>query len=666
MGANERGNWDNKLEYLLSSIGYAVGLGNVWRFPYLCYKNGGGAFLLPYLIVLALCGLPIFLLESSLGQFSSQGPVRAFNGMPMFKGLGFAMLAVSSFVAPYYNIILSWAIFYLYQGFRALFTGNVLPWKYCDTTTNSTCYNRETASACLAQAKDTIIMGGSKQLPANFTEVCPNFENRQTSVEIYYDAMLGVTRPPFRADLPMFDKDKDEYVWRPSYKIAHNITGAPTQSDIDAIPEVNLDSLDGIQWHLVLTLGLSWLFIALSILKGVKSSGKTMYFTATFPYLVLTILLVRGVQLDGAIEGIKFFIKPVPKMLLNPVVWKDAATQIFYSLSVSWGGLLTLSSYNPFRNNVYRDTYIVVCANSATSVYAGFAIFSYLGYMAHELSMPIEKIVAGGPGLAFMVWPEAMAKLSEANWVCAIFSVIFFAMLYSLGISTMIVTVETICTSFLDIFPGFRKRRPMIVFALIAVLYLVGIPMVTGNGVFWFTVFDDYSASYSLLVSAILEMLAAHWFYGIDRMSNDVKMMTGKHIPQYFRTMWGYITPSVLVVTLAFNVIKHASPTETAFGVKYPYPGQTKILAVILVFTPILLMVGLAIRELKRWNWSVSDAVRPTNHWGPHLDSDREQFNGEREDALRYATHKSLKGAEEERALKSGAQLLAAGQSDLA
>jgi SNF family Na+-dependent transporter len=75
----ERQSWGNKVEFLLSMVGYAVGLGNIWRFPYLCYKNGGGAFLIPYIICLFLCGLPIFFFEVALGQFCSQGPIKVTN-----------------------------------------------------------------------------------------------------------------------------------------------------------------------------------------------------------------------------------------------------------------------------------------------------------------------------------------------------------------------------------------------------------------------------------------------------------------------------------------------------------------------------------------------------------------------------------------------------------
>lgn len=81
-----RGKWGSKTEFMLSCLGYAIGTGNVWRFPYLCYRNGGGAFLIPYLIMLFFCGIPLFLLELGVGQFSSLGFIQMFRIAPLFKG----------------------------------------------------------------------------------------------------------------------------------------------------------------------------------------------------------------------------------------------------------------------------------------------------------------------------------------------------------------------------------------------------------------------------------------------------------------------------------------------------------------------------------------------------------------------------------------------------
>merc|ERR1719219_2911506 len=248
-----------------------------------------------------------------------------------------------------------------------------------------------------------------------------------------------------------------------------------------------------------------------------------------------------------------------------------------------------------------------------------------------------------------------MTKLSSSTWVCAIFTVAFFAMLYSLGMSTMIVTVETIVTSFMDTFPRMRARRPLVVYTIIFVLFLIGLPMVTEKGQYWFTIFDTYSASYSLVISAMVEMLAASWVYGLDRISSDIKMMTGQTLPKFFRVMWAYITPAVLTITLAFNIWKHSPSTASYYEIKYPFPAKCNVLAVFLVFTPIVMMVGLCLRELANNDWSWAAATRPTNHWGPLKDDDRLEYNKERQDGLVYQRHSEIESKPrfESKALKS-------------
>uniref|UniRef100_A0AAX7TBL2 Transporter n=1 Tax=Astatotilapia calliptera TaxID=8154 RepID=A0AAX7TBL2_ASTCA len=126
-GYNERGQWNNKIEFVLSVAGEIIGLGNVWRFPYLCYKNGGGAFFVPYVIFFICCGIPVFFLETALGQFTSEGGITCWRKVcPLFEGIGYATQVIEAHLNIYYVVILAWAIFYLFNCFTT-----ELPWAGC-------------------------------------------------------------------------------------------------------------------------------------------------------------------------------------------------------------------------------------------------------------------------------------------------------------------------------------------------------------------------------------------------------------------------------------------------------------------------------------------------------------------------------------------------------
>ncbi|CAJ0961438.1 unnamed protein product [Ranitomeya imitator] len=191
-------------------------------------------------------------------------------------------------------------------------------------------------------------------------------------------------------------------------------------------------------------------------------------------------------------------------------VWKDAATQIFFSLSTAWGGLIALSSYNKFNNNCYSDAIIVCVTNCATSVFAGFAIFSILGHMAHVSEKSVSEVVDSGFGLAFIAYPEALSQLP----ISPLWSFLFFVMLLTLGLDSQFAMIETITTSIHDAFPDLmRKRRIPVTIGCCCVLFLIGLVCVTQAGIYWVNLIDYFCGGWAILCAAVLELIAVCWVY---------------------------------------------------------------------------------------------------------------------------------------------------------
>ncbi|TNM87176.1 hypothetical protein fugu_007406 [Takifugu bimaculatus] len=527
--------WNNKMEYILAQVGFSVGLGNVWRFPYLCQKNGGGAYLVPYFILLILIGIPLFFLELAVGQRIRRGSIGVWNYVyPQLGGIGVSSLMVCGFVGLYYNVIIGWSIFYFFQSFQY-----PLPWAECPLQRN-----------------------GSQAI------VVPECEKSSATTYFWYRQTLNITS--------------------------------------------SIDDTGGLNWKMTLSLLVAWILVCMAVIKGIQSSGKVMYFSSLFPYVVLFCFLVRGLMLRGAVDGIAHMFTP---KMLEPQVWREAATQVFFALGLGFGGVIAFSSYNKRDNNCHFDAALVSVINFVTSILATLVVFAVLGFKANIMNEKCvvenaEKILGflksdvlskelipshinfshlssqdyaemygviktvkedsfaqlgldaclledelnkavQGTGLAFIAFTEAMTHFPASPF----WSVMFFFMLINLGLGSMIGTMTGITTPILD---AFKIRKELLCVVCCVIAFFLGLLFVQRSGNYFVAMFDDYSAGLPLIVVVILENISVAWIYGTKRFMQDLEDMLGFRPYAFYYYMWRYVSPTILVALIAATIIEMA------------------------------------------------------------------------------------------------------------
>ncbi|XP_075971849.1 sodium- and chloride-dependent glycine transporter 1-like [Anticarsia gemmatalis] len=585
----DRAKWDRPVEFVLACLGYAVGLGNVWRFPYLCYRNGGGAFLIPFFIMLLGIGLPIFYLELYIGQYTGIGPLEAFAAIsPFFSGLGYCTLVVISIISIYYMLVVAWSLFYTIVSIAGR-----MDWGSCENDFNSQfCYSGEYDRLCRENNTGAVTdLTYYLRRCVAIGDICID-----TGFEPYNGlyCLNGTETVPWYTNVTRTLASEEYYNER--------VLGRG---------DATWEEWGTIQWHLVGCLALSWFIAFLCVIKGVQSAGKVVYFTALFPYVMLTALLVRGVTLDGAGEGILFYLTPDWEILLQARVWGDAASQIFYSFGVGCGSLVTLASYNKFTNNCHFDAVFVSLTNFATSIYAGFVIFSVLGFQAQLMGVSVDDVAEQGPGLAFVTYPEALLQMP----VSRLWSIMFFFMLFILGLGSQFAGIEAINTAIVDRWPRLRKNYWRVTATTCFACFILGIPMCFSGGVYLFTLLDWNTASWAILLIGMAESIAVAWSYGINRAMKDLATMGMKlNVLQriYWKSVWVAIVPCGSFAILVFILYEWTPP---AYG-SYEFPVFANVLGWLVgASTLVLFPVGVA--------WALYHGYRgkelftPTQAWSP-------------------------------------------------
>lgn len=463
MNSNERENWGSRPGFILAAIGSAVGLGNVWRFPYEAYSNGGSAFLIPYIVAMLLIGVPLLIMEFSLGHLTQQAAPNAFKRVgSRWEFVGWWPIILSFVIVCYYAVVLAWCMNYLVYSFSG--------------------------------------------------------------------------------DLPWADNAK-------SFFFSEYLQSEKTVG-------FQLGSLRG---SIVLALAVVWLVMYLCIFKGVKIVGKIVLWTVPIPWLMLLILTIRGITLDGAILGLEYYLEPDWSRLKDPLVWRAAFGQVFFSLSLAFGVMVTYASFLHRKSDLNNNALIIVLADLATSFIAGIAVFATMGALALKEHLPVEQVLESSEsiGLAFVAFPEALSKLPWPN----IFSVIFFIALLLLGIDSAFSITEAALASMIDK-TGWKRRSILAVMSLGG--FGIGLLFTTQGGLSWLGLVNDFinEGWLGIIFIGLIECLVLGWVFDINKLRQHANQNSDWQLGVWWEWSIKLVAPLTLGVLLIWNIYSDLTSKE--------------------------------------------------------------------------------------------------------
>ena len=323
--------------YLLGLLGYAIGIGNLWRFPYLVGKFGGGAFVFAYLVCLFLVAIPLYLLEMTLGQHTRKSTVPCFTSIrPRWRSLGYAQAFMLFCALAYYNVLLAYASVYIAG---SLVTP--LPWT--------------------AEAMAMELFNGT-----NLSTITALINTTEGDIA----ALNGSVVYPLQSPA--------SYYWEVNV--------------LNRYANLEGHGLGPVQWKLAVGLLFVWVLVCISLSFGKKVLEQVTWVTVIGPVILVLVLLIQTTQLEGAGDGVRFYIgKFDARKLADMDLWATACGQILFSLSPGCGTAITMSSYTKPDEDIFRVCMIVSLSNSLFSLTGGFAIFSVLG-TASNTDRTLSKI----------------------------------------------------------------------------------------------------------------------------------------------------------------------------------------------------------------------------------------------------------------------------------
>jgi NSS family neurotransmitter:Na+ symporter len=487
--SKEREQWSSKIGFIMAAMGSAVGLGNIWRYPYVAYENGGGAFLIPYFFALFTAGIPILILEYSIGhKFRGSTPLALARANKKWEWLGWWPSINSMVILVYYSAILAWAVNYFFLAFSR----------------------------------------GWGDDPNKF----------------FFGQFLGLS----------------EGLWK----------------------------FGGIQWHIVAAMtliwGINWFICYRGISGGIEKLNRVLLPTL---FIIMVIIVIRGVTLPGAVQGLEKLLNPDWSKVLDYKVWIAAYGQIFYSLSLAMGIMMTYSSYLPKKTDIVNSAFITGLANSGFEFLSALGVFGILGYMANIQGVPVEKVATQGIGLAFVAFPQAINVMPGIFKV--LLGVLFFLGLVFAGLTSTVSLVEAFSGALIDKFNISRKK--IVTFTAI-VGYIVGLVFATGAGLYILDIVDNFINSFGIVIVGILEAIIIGWWFGTHKIREHVNPISHYPLGSWWDIAIKFITPAVLAYMIINNIIGNITkpyggyPLDALILLGWTVVGTTLILSFVLASRP--------------------------------------------------------------------------------
>lgn len=445
-----RAQWNSKLAFILAAIGSAVGLGNLWRFPYIAATNGGGAFIFPYLFAILTAGIPILILEYTLGKTYRSGAPGTFARINRkFECLGWFQVAISFLIAVYYFAIVVWVLCYIGYSFTTAWGG--------DATT------------------------------------------------FFVSDVLQATS--------------------------------------------SADGTGGINVHLLIPFFVVWA-IAAVIMYGGINKGIDLTCKICLPILLLCtiIIVIRGITLPGAIDGLAYMFTPEWEAIAQPSVWVAAYGQVFFSLSVAFAIMISYASFLPKDEDVVNTAFLTACCNHGYEIFAGIGIFSIIGYMAYVQGVAVEDVAASGVGLAFMVFPTAISTLPALN---ELIGILFFVSLFTAGVTSLISILQAVITGVQDKWELTHRKATTIV---LVPAFFVSFVFVTRSGLDYLDYADYIANSFGIVLAGVLEVILIGWFFKPEKLRMVANECSNFSIGQWWTWCLKFVTVVVLGYTFIINM----------------------------------------------------------------------------------------------------------------